>query len=276
MHNFEINEISNKINSLIENNPFPYLESKSSWFSDDFVNMKKENKFPYLVYGFEDFFFNNNIKKLDKEVALKFLVNDSINNDKNDIESIAKWIIKIWGGIKGIKDSTVKEIVANLNKKNYSFNNISSWSKVHSFKNLERDVIYDSKVIYSLNWLLLNLDYENKFFLQPESRNKRIITFPITPIINFKNSTSIDMSKKGHKAIEKVYYKENEVYENYIQLITMLNEKLWNDQYIDLTDFIGKKIYLKDYNFFTELLLFNMADDVIVEDIRKKIFIAFK
>jgi len=272
----KINEIINKINRLTNNDPFSYLETKSNWFNDDFVDMKKINKFPHLEYGFEDFFFNPKIKKFNKEVALKFLINESINNCTKDLNLTATWIIKIWGGIKGIKDSSIREIIDNLDKKNYSFNNISSWSKVHSFKNIKRDVIYDSKVIYSLNWLILTLNSNNRFFLQPESRNKKLITFPITSIINFKNSSSIDISKKGHKAIESIYYKENEVYQKFIELITVLNKKLWNDKYINLSDFTNEKIYLKDYNFFTELLLFNMADDVILDDIRKNINIEIK
>jgi len=276
MENYEIDIVIKKINDLTNNKPLDYLSSKSTWFSESFVSTSNNNKYPYLVDGYENFFFNDNIDKLDKEVGLKFIVNQGINDSKNDIELISRWIIKTWGGIKGISDSTIQNIVKNIDKKEYSFTNISSWSKVHSFKNLTTDAIYDSKVIYSLNWLILNLDTDRKFFVQPEGRNKRLTTFPMNAIINFKNSKLIDMRKRGSKAIEQVYLPENEVYEKYLQTVSLLNDKLWGFSTIDLTRLIGKKIYLKDYPFFTELLLFNMADDVIVNDVRENIFVALK
>ena len=276
MDNYEIEIIAEKINSLTNNDLLSYLKEKSSWFSESLVSMENKNKYPYLDYGYEDFFFDNKIEKLDKEAGLKFIVSEGLNDSTKDKELIAKWIIKTWGGIKGISDSSIKTIVENLNNKKYSFNNISSWSKVHSFKNVDTDVIYDSKVIYSVNWLLLNLDNDYRFFLQPEGRNKKLTTFPINAIINFKNTNLIDTSKRGSKAFEKIYLEENEVYVKYREFVSLLNSKLWNDEYIDLTKLIGKKIYLRDYSFFTELLLFNMADDVIVEDVRKSIFIALK
>jgi len=276
MNNYEIESIAKKINTLTNNNPLTYLKKTSTWFSESFVSMEDTNKYPYLDYGYEDFFFDSRIEKLDKEAGLKFIVNLGLNDSAKDKELIAKWIIKVWGGIKGIKDSTIKDIVKNIDKEKYSFKNISSWSKVHSFKNIDTDIIYDSKVIYSLNWLLLQLDNDDKYFLQPEGRNKRLTAFPMSAIINFRNTNLIDMNKRGSKAIEKVYLEENEVYEKYCELVIILNKKLWDNEYIDLTNLIGEKIYLKDYPFFTELLLFNMADDVIVDDVRKNIFISLK
>lgn len=276
MNDYEIVEIVKKINKLTDNNPLGYLEKKSTWFSETFVSVKHKNVYPYYDDTFDDFFLDNKIAKLDKEVGLKFVVNQGLNNSENDIELISNWIIKTWGGIKGISNTTIVKIVDNIDTKNYAFQNISSWSKVHSFKYLNTHAIYDSKVVYSANWLLLNLDTENKFFVQPEGRNKRLTTFPMNAIINFKNSKLLDMTKRGGKAVENVYLSEDKVYEKYLQLISLLNDKLWGNSFIDLTKLIGKNIYLKDYLFFTELLLFNMADDVIVEDVRKNIFIAIK
>ena len=55
-----------------------------------------------------------------------------------------------------------------------------------------------------------------------------------------------------------------------------MNSKLWEDETIDLTQLIGRKIYLKDYPFFTELLLFNMADNVVVKDVQNMVNISIK
>jgi len=276
MDKYEIEVIAKKINSLTDNNLLGYLKKKSSWFKEKFVSMKNENKYPYLNYRYEYFFSDSKIEKLDKEVGLKFIVTLGLNDEEKDKELIAKWIIKTWGGITRISDSSIKDIVENINSKEYSFEKISSWSKVHSFKNIDTDVIYDSRVIYSVNWLLLHLDNDSKFFLQPKGRNIRLITFPVSAIINFKNTNLIDISKQGSKAFEEIYLKENEVYVKYKEFVSLLNAELWSDEYIDLTKLIGKKIYLREYSFFTELLLFNMADDVIVDDVRKSIFIDLK
>ncbi len=274
MEENKLNIIVDKIRQLTQE-PLAYLQENSNWFSEKLVLNGHKDIYPYLNQKYEDFFFDKTIDKLNKEVALKFIVSEGLNDTDTDKELIAKWIIKIWGGIKGIKDPTINNIVNNLEKEEYAFRNISSWSKVHSFKNIDADVIYDSKVIYSLNWLLFQLN-DAKFFLQPEGRNKRLTTFPMNAIINFKYNYKIDMNKKGSKVFEDIYLKENEVYRKYRALVSSLNEKLWDDATIDLTQIIGEKIYLKDYPFFTELLLFNMADDVVVNDIRENIFIGLK
>lgn len=276
MISLEIKEIIEKINSLVNNQPYLYLENKSTWFSDNFVDINDNNRYPYINLSDCDYFHDKNVKKFEKEVALKFLINNDLNNNDVDDLKVALWVIKIWGGIKGIKETSIQKILINLENKIYPFENISSWSKVHSFKNIKSDVIYDSRVIYSLNWLLLSLNIDTKFFLQPEGRNKKLSTFPVSSIINFKNSKFIDVNKKGDKTFEKVYFKGDELYSKYIEIITAINENIWKDEYIDLSKFNGQKIYLKDYNFFTELLLFNMADDVILEDLRKNLFIALK
>jgi hypothetical protein len=89
----------------------------------------------------------------------------------------------------------------------FPYDKISSWSKIHSFSNIETDIIYDSKVIYSLNWLLLTLDgYDGKYFHQPMSRNNKLITFPIDTIINYRHTNKIDVDKRGENIFSKVYH----------------------------------------------------------------------
>jgi len=94
-------------------------------------------------------------------------------------------------------------------------------------------------------------------------------------IINYKYSDLIDMSKTGSKAIENLYLDKNEVYTKYKVIVKKLNAEIWRDETIDLSQLIGHKIYLRDYPFFTELLLFNMADDVLVKDVQSTVSINF-
>ncbi len=263
----------NEINNLCNNNPYEYLTESSKWFSTNLIDTNHKDCYPYYDSIYNDFFFDKTMSQFEKDVGLKFMVNIDMNDTTKDIEILSKWIVKVWGGIKGIKDSTLKDLVKNLSLKTYPFQNISSWSKIHSFKNVDRDIIYDSKVIYTINWLLLKIDTtESKFYHQPLSRNKRLTNFPIDSIINFKHSDLIDMSLRGEEITKKVYFSKDEVYTKYRDLMHSINLDIWGDKTINLS-FMDKQIYMRDYPFFTEMLLFNMSDDVIFKDIREKVSI---
>lgn len=277
MNHLEVENIIDSINRLTNGNPFNYLKENSTWFSEALVSKSNKNCYPYMSDEYNDFFFNNNITKLEKDICLKFIVNRDMKNEQYDVNSISLWIIKIWGGIKVIKEASVSELIQNVNNNEYPFDKISSWSKINSFQNIETDIIYDSKVIYSLNWLLLLMkEYDGKYFHQPMSRNNKLTTFPIDIIVNYRHNDAIDLTKRGEKIAEKVYYPKEEVYKRYRQIIHSINDILWGDMSIDFTSILGKKITLRHYPFFTEILLFTMADDIIVKDIRKKVFIDLK
>lgn len=270
-------EIIEYIKKLTNQPLLEYLQTPSKWFSESLVKIGSKNCYPYYDSIYDNFFFDKNISHFTKNVGLKFLMNKDINDDSKDYFEISKWIVKVWGGIKGIKDSSLNEIIDNLNYNRYPFKNISSWSKINSFENIKRDIIYDSKVIYSINWLLLKLNIdEYKFFLQPLSRNNKLTTFPLDTLINFHHNDKIDFTKRGESIMGNIYYKKNYVYEKYRDLIHQINFSIWSDESIDLTKLIGKSIFLKDYPFFTEMLLFNISDDVLYKDIIDSISIQIK
>lgn len=267
----DIEKIVDRINKLVDEKPFEYIQKKSTWFSEKLVSPTHKDGYPYLNPEYNDFFLDTTISRFTKDAGLKFAVNIDMNDPSKDVRLISTWIIKIWGGIKGIKNPTINSIVENIDSNVYSFENISSWSKVHSFKNIDTDIIYDSKVIYSLNWLILQLENKHKFFLQPMGRNKRLMTFPIESLINYRHSDLIDMEKRGEKATQEVYYIKKQVYTRYRNIIHSINKELWGSETIDLGRINQGVVYMKDYPFFTEMLLFNMADDVIFSDVRKKV-----
>ena len=274
MNSENIKKIVKHINLLVDENPLEYLQKNSTWFSEKLVLSTHKDGYPYIKPYHNNFFFDATISRFIKDVGLKFIVNKDMSDSVKDIKLISTWIIKTWGGIKGIKDSTIGGIVENINSGIYPFENISSWSKVHSFKNIDTDIIYDSKVIYSINWLILQLQSnEHKFFYQPMGRNRKLTTFPIDSLVNYKYSDLIDMKKKGEGATRNVYYAKSQVYTKYKDIIHLINKELWGNESIDLSKINGKIIYMKDYPFFTELLLFNMADDVIFRDVRNKVAI---
>lgn len=92
---------------------------------------------------------------------------DSDNPDAPENKVLANWIINVWGGLSDILDETAnrsKTIIdylelgfkgeipdISMKQKDY----ISPASKVLSFINPEVFAICDSRVLFSLNWLLL-------------------------------------------------------------------------------------------------------------------------
>jgi hypothetical protein len=112
-----------------------YLKNKRNDFLNDNIIEKIDTLKENLPKDIESFY---------KDIFLKFILNEMLN--QKDDKEIHRWIVKDWGGIKTHKDfDTLKESM-----KNYSFDRISSWSKIASFKDLSKYVIYDSRVIYSL------------------------------------------------------------------------------------------------------------------------------
>jgi hypothetical protein len=96
---------------------------------------------------------------------------------------VAHWIIRDWGGIRGLKDDNVAMMVAGLG--DYSdatvdafvtgrkSDRISSWSKLLAFRNGEKWAIYDSRTAVALNAALIAIDREPSFEM-PISRNTKI------------------------------------------------------------------------------------------------------
>jgi hypothetical protein len=159
-----------------------------------------------------------------------------------------------------------------------SFDRISSWSKIASFKNITDNVIYDSRVIYSLNWLIFrfNKKYKtnNKYFFQPSGRNKLLTLLPVDSIINFDNITSLNVDGKGTNIFGDIYFPKSECYSIMCGLVAELNKIVFKDTNVELLP--TKIINAKDYPFFMEMLLFQIADNIIFKDIKESVAILIK
>lgn len=137
---------------------------------------------------------------------------------KDESLSTHYWIIQEWGGIGSFKknERNDKRIVkfldelknGKLSKEN--FDAISSLSKVASFLNPEEYVIYDSRVIYCLNWLLFNFSNSNKLFPQPVGRSAALAKYDMQTIFR--------LSGKRYE-----YYSHKEAFHEYCKLIKHLS-----------------------------------------------------
>jgi hypothetical protein len=161
------------------------------------------------------------------------------------------WIIQKWGGIGSFKkndrnDKKIVKFLAELNQGKLTkptFECISSLSKVASFLDPENYVIYDSRVIYTLNWLLFNLENGATLFPQPNGRSSDLAKFDMQTIFR--------LSKK------KVNYKSHkDAYHDYCSLIKKLNKGVFGE---------NSKPYL------LEMLLFMIAPTWTVSSIEKSV-----
>lgn len=205
--------------------------------------------------------------EFSKNVELKKILNKNlITLNSSDKKELYFWIVKEWGGINlRNKEEFFEKVNTNkLNLEQFSkskFDSIPSYSKVLSFIDIDNYFIYDSRVIYSLNWILFKSGYNGLLFPMPASRNSKLDSFNFDTIIKLYNkdklssiSSNISEDKFNSKYEKLLYMNKNIAYDTYCKLIKKINSKLWDDD-------------KQKYPFLTEMLLFSLADNAIVEDI---------
>jgi hypothetical protein len=212
----------------------------------------------------------NNLKSYyEKELQLKVIVGEKLRDtfkfDKELFNKLCLWIIKDWGGINTANDSgTLVLIQKYLETDKPDFNRIASTSKVGAFMFPERNVIYDSRVAYSLNWIILSQNAGQYFFPIPEGRNSKMSAFDLNVLIRLKNISNykpaniehLDHKRFINNADKKLYIDSKDAYYELTKLIKAISKQLW----------IGdaekeQKLY------YTEMLLFAIADREVIMDI---------
>ena len=128
----------------------------------------------------------------------------------------------------------------------------------------EKNVIYDSRVAYALNWIILSENAGQKYFPIPEGRNSKMIAFDLNVLIRLKNITNYqitDIKQLDHRLFiqncdKKIFINKKDAYCELNNLIKEISIKLWK----------GEKN--KEENlYFTEMLLFSIADREVFRDI---------
>jgi hypothetical protein len=218
------------------------LSNRFFWnFNGTFLNSIPQVG-PYINRSFSNHFERNE--------ALKFKLTEYFQQNPSDVEGLHFWIINDWGGIRNFKNTeqnrgkirNFKTEVRNGRLTRSTFSTISSLSKLSSFWDCKNFVIYDSRVIYSLNWLILKLSKEKRYFPTPQGRSE--------VIANYNINTVIRLFHKDKNRDEDLYFSYKEAYHKYCQLMKDWSLKLWNDSY-------SRR---RQYPFYLEMLLF-----VIVE-----------
>jgi hypothetical protein len=101
-----------------------------------------------------------------KDILVKVL--SKINEESDLFKRLSLWIIRDWGGIySGSDENTLQCVFDFLQTEKPKFDRIASSSKVGAFKYPDKKIIYDSRVAYSMNWILLSQNASNVFFPIP-------------------------------------------------------------------------------------------------------------
>lgn len=211
----------------------------------------------------------NKLKPFEKGLLLKKKVgkklNETLNTNKAIFDKLCLWVIKDWGGILTANDNDTINLITNfLNQDKPDFKRIASSSKVGAYLFPEKNIIYDSRVAYSLNWIILSENAGQKYFPIPEGRNSKMSAFDLNVLIRLKNisfyqpnSISVLDNKLFIKNSDKQIFIDKKIaYSELNKLVIEVNQKLWQGN------------YEKQRNlYFTEMLLFSIADREIFTDI---------
>lgn len=256
-YNIDIDKIANYLQEYIYK-----LESLYNWQIPKDANVIDAYKIGLINESGRDriinskSFFKRNVY-LKQEISI-LLGNIQIN------EEHANWIVREWGGIKGNKKLEYEDFLFAIdNDKGVKLNKIASLSKIASFVNPSKYIIYDARVAYSMNWIMLKTGASNIFFPMPQSRNSKLNAFNIEVLIRLLNN-------------EK--YRINEVREIHEKFISQRDRYLFineEDAYLTMCE-IAKNLSINLYNekdegydkpYYAEMLLFSIADTEILRDI---------
>jgi hypothetical protein len=217
----------------------------------------------------------NIINIFDREIKLKKIITKKINelklNNDSNFYVLANWIVVKWGGIKSNLSSNDIDIF--LNSERPEFKRIASKSKVGAFLFPQNHIIYDSRVAYSLNWIILSTQAGSHFFQIPSGRNSKMCSFDINVLIRLFNISNYIPKKvedlKNKKFInnidEQKYISKNDSYINIRNLIKLINHELWK----------GDEEKVKNL-YYTEMLLFAIEDKEVYFDIVNSVNLSFQ
>ena len=260
MINFDIDKIVNYLKPLCGQ-----LNELYNW------NANLTALIPLQILAQEKLDELNNKSFYEKEVTLKAIlrphliaahINDTILFDK-----LTMWIIKEWGGIKAANEESTKLLIQEfLKNRTAKFERIASISKVAAYMFPEECIIYDSRVAYSLNWILLSQNAGHKFFPIPEGRNSKMSAFNMDTLIRLKyvhkyvaqDKESLSNKKYINKIDSELYISKESAYQTLNCLIKEIAKRLW----------VGQKEKCAQL-FFTEMLLFSIANREVFLDITK-------
>nr|WP_294922719.1 hypothetical protein [uncultured Flavobacterium sp.] len=247
-----------------------YLQKHKSNLSTLYKwNVKIEKLFLLKILMEDELEIMNSLTPYEKELKLKKVVGkklkEALESNFELFDQLCLWIIKDWGGITSTNDKETLNVIKKfLSSENPSFDRIASTSKVGSYLFPQKNIIYDSRVAYSLNWIILSQNAGQYFFPIPEGRNSKMSAFDLNVLIRLKNIANYHTENIEHldrklyinNADKKLFINKKQAYSELNNLVKNINQKLWEGD------------EEKQQNlYYTEMLLFSIADREIFLDI---------
>ena len=181
------------------------------------------------------------------------------------ISATADDIIKDWGGIpRGFDDIVAKYFDGFLESKSLPFHRISSTSKLACFYDPSQFIIYDSRVAYTINWLILSLNLNSKYFPIPDGKNSKMNAFDIEVLIRIKNKDKYNRTDSRTFISDcdaSLFVTDDKAYFEMNNLINQIHYELYKNE--------------NKPPFYTQFLLFAIADNIVFDEIIKKVKIDF-
>lgn len=220
---------------------------------NQFIEKKQFDKFNLLEDNF------------NKTIELKNILSDKLlyyyENEKPKFNELSLWIIRKWGRISKGDDKTLLDLIDKFveSKGKTDLKRISSKSKVLGFMYPKEFIIYDSRIAFAMNLVLL-LSYSSpsiqKYFPVPDTLNTKLKAFDLYSLIRSK--TIRKTTKFPRREAEKRYFCSDETaYIEMNKLVIAINKKLWDNE-------------RKNEPFYTQMLLFTIADTILLDEITKE------
>jgi hypothetical protein len=240
-----------EINSEVEN-----LNKNCGQYIIDIFNnydIKEKYMFEFNINGSNLFNskekeeINNEKNIFGKNVLLKNILHKKLKTkDATLILKYYNWIVKDWGGIRNGKINIIdiNSFIDNIDKDKISakqFDTISTYSKIVSFKEFSKYFILDSRVAYTLNWILFKNHNPNQcFFPILQGRNSNLVKYNMGTILSLY-----------YKEEREIYYNKSIAYILYCKLINKIFEKC------------NHTIIKEPY--YIEMLLFSFFEEAVKE-----------
>ncbi len=152
----------------------------------------------------------------EQNIYLRSLLSKPLKAKDEELRMRAmKWVIYDWGHVRGLKGSeevwpkqlgnyeeaVIEKFITENHKKR-----IASWSKVLAFADSAKYAIYDARVVMSLNTILDDTSYPQRFYMPPPSSEKLPKSFS-----NIK------------KHVKNLYPNKQPKYLGYFEYLNLLN-----------------------------------------------------
>jgi hypothetical protein len=206
-----------------------YFESKGDFAGLGLHNLSrnymwpKNGKFPDHSHVFQEELLGESL--FAKNIFLKKISPDIWR--RYDKLSLANWIVRDWGGIRGNKNETINNYIEEINQSRYpsKIKGVATYSKILSFMDPQNFAIYDARVAISLNAIQLISGVKNGVaFCYLPGRNAALKLFRMEP------STHINaLRDRGWQKINS-----DDCYQMYIRSLKAASKIIGNENLYEL------------------------------------------